>query len=105
MSELLHRLHDVRHSLDTVESPGEGLRHLAAQIFQSVFPGQLIHPQEKSRASLRLREMAYRIVSVCEELVDVLEGAAQEVHAVADVLNRGIDFVGNAGGEPADGLQ
>ncbi len=42
---------------------------------------------------------------VIEQLIEIVTGAAQEVHTVAHVLNGRVDFVGDAGGKPTHGLQ
>ena len=105
MRELLHRFDNVGHPLDAVESPGERFRNLGAQVLQIVFPFQLGNFLLVGAALRAVGQHRGCAMHALEQFVEVFEGAAQKIYAVAHILNRRVDLMGDTRREPTDRFQ
>jgi HDOD domain len=86
--ELLHRLDDRRHTLETLDRPSHGLRHFQLEVVEiRRFPRACAGFQTGNQRD----ELARRV--------------SQEMNAVAHELERRVDFMCDARGEATDGLQ
>ena len=94
--EFLHRADDPRDVLDAVERLAHRHRHLLDEI------GDVGGVENLADARAERRIGGTRLADLGDRAADLAERGLEEAQVVADVLDRRVDLVRNAGGELTD---